>query len=98
MLKCARSTPVSTVEGLAGANGSLSPLQSAFARHHAVQCGFCTPGIHMSTVQFLAETPAPSANDVRDMLSGHLCRCTGYQAIVDAILDAAQAIRDTKGE
>jgi 2-furoyl-CoA dehydrogenase 2Fe-2S iron sulfur subunit len=88
---------VRTVESLAGPNGSLSPLQSAFARHHALQCGFCTPGILMSAVQFLAEAPAPSAEDVRDMLSGHLCRCTGYYAIIDAILDAAQAMRDVKG-
>jgi aerobic-type carbon monoxide dehydrogenase small subunit (CoxS/CutS family) len=91
----AESSEVRTVESLARPDGSLSPLQSAFARHHAVQCGFCTPGILMSAVQFLAETPAPSAEDVREMLSGHLCRCTGYQAIINAILDAAQTVRDS---
>jgi 2-furoyl-CoA dehydrogenase 2Fe-2S iron sulfur subunit len=89
---------VRTVEGLARPNGALSELQSAFARHHAAQCGFCTPGILMSAVQFLAEVPVPSADDVRDMLSGHLCRCTGYQGIVDAILDAAQTMPPSSSE
>jgi len=80
---------VQTIEGL-GDKTALNALQAAFARHHALQCGFCTPGILMSATQFLREHPRPSEAEVRDMLSGHLCRCTGYQGIVDAILDAAK--------
>src|SRR5262249_32289820 len=68
---------ITTVEGLARA-GQLNTLQSAFARHHALQCGFCTAGILMSATQFLQKTPRPSEAQVRDMLSGHICRCTGY--------------------
>ena len=79
---------ITTVEGLAD-KGQLNALQSAFMRHHALQCGFCTAGILMSATQFLREVPRPSEEQVRDMLSGHLCRCTGYQGIVDAILETA---------
>ena len=79
---------VDTVEGLAGAQG-LNALQRAFKRHHALQCGYCTPGILMSATQFLEQVPHPSERQVREMLSGHLCRCTGYTSIVHAILDAA---------
>jgi 2-furoyl-CoA dehydrogenase 2Fe-2S iron sulfur subunit len=79
-----------TIEGLAQ-NETLSPLQDAFRRHHALQCGFCTPGILSSATHFLRETPAPSESEVRDMLSGHICRCTGYAQIVAAILDAAKS-------
>ncbi|HXV07952.1 MAG TPA: (2Fe-2S)-binding protein, partial [Burkholderiales bacterium] len=79
---------VDTVEGLAGARG-LSALQRAFKRHHALQCGYCTPGILMSATQFLERVPQPSEQQVREMLSGHLCRCTGYTNIVRAVLDAA---------
>jgi 2-furoyl-CoA dehydrogenase 2Fe-2S iron sulfur subunit len=90
-----------TVEGLAE-NGELNILQRAFRRHHALQCGFCTAGILMSTTDFLARCPDPTEAEVRDMLSGHLCRCTGYQTIVAAILDAAAELRATtkpsKGE
>ncbi len=87
----AEGCDVRTIEGLAG-NGQLSPLQAAFARHHALQCGFCTAGILMSAAQLLAETPQPSAADVAGMLSGHICRCTSYQPIIDAILDAAGVV------
>jgi 2-furoyl-CoA dehydrogenase 2Fe-2S iron sulfur subunit len=76
--------------------GTLNVLQLAFARHHALQCGFCTPGILCSATHFLAENPSPSEAEVRDMLSGHICRCTGYVSIVAAILDAA-ATMDGKG-
>jgi 2-furoyl-CoA dehydrogenase 2Fe-2S iron sulfur subunit len=86
---------VRTVEGLAQA-GILNALQQAFNRHHALQCGFCTPGILMSATHFLADHPDPSAAAVRDMLSGHICRCTGYYPIVAAILDAAKIARETK--
>jgi 2-furoyl-CoA dehydrogenase 2Fe-2S iron sulfur subunit len=79
---------IETVEGLAE-DGALNRLQQAFNRHHALQCGFCTPGILMSATRFLAENPKPTEAEVRDMLSGHICRCTGYEGIVRAILDAA---------
>jgi 2-furoyl-CoA dehydrogenase 2Fe-2S iron sulfur subunit len=81
---------VRTVEGLAGAE-NLSPLQAAFRRHHALQCGFCTPGILMSLAGFLAVNPAADERAIREMLSGHLCRCTGYTGIVRAALAAAAA-------
>jgi len=84
-----------TVEGLAEA-GVLNELQQAFNRHHALQCGFCTPGILMSATHFLADNPDPTEAAVRDMLSGHICRCTGYYPIVAAILDAARAVREAK--
>jgi xanthine dehydrogenase iron-sulfur cluster and FAD-binding subunit A len=79
-----------TVEGLASADVELNDLQKSFRRHHALQCGFCTAGILVSASQFLAEDPNPSERDVREMLSGHLCRCTGYEPIVRAILATAQ--------
>ncbi len=85
---------VETVEGLARSeNGveTLDPLQTAFREHHALQCGFCTPGILMSMKAFLRETPSPDEAAIRDAVSGHLCRCTGYQNIVDAVKTAAAA-------
>ena len=81
-----------TVEGLAEP-GTLNEVQRAFAKHHALQCGFCTPGILCSVTHFLRDTPAPDERQVRDMLSGHICRCTGYAPIVAAVLEAATAIR-----
>lgn len=90
------SAAVRTVEGLA-ARGELSILQQAFRQHHALQCGFCTAGILMSATDFLNRYPDPSEAEVRDMLSGHICRCTGYYPIVAAILDAARAIREVGG-
>ena len=86
---------ITTVEGLAEP-GTLNLLQQAFANHHALQCGFCTPGILLSATQFLKKNPNPSEAEVRDMLSGHICRCTGYAGIVAAILDAAARI--SRGE
>ena len=88
-------TEIQTIEGL-GDKAALNALQAAFARHFALQCGFCTPGILMSATQFLREHPGPTEAEVRDMLSGHLCRCTGYQSIVDAILDAAANLQHRK--
>jgi 2-furoyl-CoA dehydrogenase 2Fe-2S iron sulfur subunit len=79
---------ITTVEGLAAA-GTMNALQSAFAHEHALQCGFCTPGILCSATHFLRDTPSPTEVQVRDMLSGHICRCTGYASIVAAILQAA---------
>ena len=77
---------IETVEGLAG-SGPLTPLQAAFRRHHALQCGFCTPGILMAVLDFVDDHPDPSREQVLDLLSGHLCRCTGYTPIVDAVMD-----------
>ena len=80
---------VETVESLAEPDGPLSALQDAFRRHHALQCGFCTPGILMSAGELLAEEAAPSRRQIEELLSGHLCRCTGYEPIVDAIAEVA---------
>lgn len=79
-----------TVEGLAG-NGALTPLQEAFRRHHALQCGFCTPGILIAADDLLTRDRSPTREEIVDMLSGQLCRCTGYTAIVDAIAEVAGA-------
>ena len=75
---------ITTVEGLAS-NGELNPLQSAFREAHGLQCGFCTPGILMSMTAFLRDHPDPDEPAIREALSGHLCRCTGYQNIVKAV-------------
>jgi carbon-monoxide dehydrogenase small subunit len=80
---------ITTVEGLAGVDGSLHPLQAAFRDTHALQCGYCTPGILMTMLAFLDEHPTPTEPEIREALSGNLCRCTGYQHIVDAVLLAA---------
>lgn len=85
---------LTTVEGLAPAGGDeLHPLQAAFREAHALQCGFCTPGILMSMVAFLRDRPAPSEVEIREALSGHLCRCTGYANIVRAITEAHEPVR-----
>ena len=89
---------VDTVEGLAGEDGALDALQRAFRRHHALQCGFCTPGILMSLGDWLAKNPTPGEQALREMLSGHLCRCTGYSGIVRAALDAAAELRQEGGK
>jgi len=83
-----------TVEHLAPEPGRLSILQEAFRRHHALQCGFCTPGMLMSLDVFLAEHPDPDEPALREYLSGHLCRCTGYVPIIAAALDAARRLRE----
>jgi 2-furoyl-CoA dehydrogenase 2Fe-2S iron sulfur subunit len=85
----AEGRAVTTVESLAGADGALSALQQAFQNNHALQCGFCTPGILMSFTDFLERNPNPSEAEVVEVLSGHLCRCTGYAGIVSAVLEAA---------
>jgi 2-furoyl-CoA dehydrogenase 2Fe-2S iron sulfur subunit len=81
---------VDTVEGLADADGTLGELQAAFRRHHALQCGFCTAGILMSVSHWLETDPAPDEPAIREMLSGHLCRCTGYGGIVKAVMEVAE--------
>jgi carbon-monoxide dehydrogenase small subunit len=82
---------VETVAGMAGPDGDLHPLQDAFLRHGAVQCGFCTPGFLVAARDLLQRIPHPSEHDVREELCGNLCRCTGYEKIVAAVLDAAGA-------
>lgn len=77
---------VETVEGLAPDLEHLTPLQAEFVRHHGVQCGFCTGGILMSLTASLRDNPRPTEAEIRDILAGHLCRCTGYQGMVDAVL------------
>jgi 2-furoyl-CoA dehydrogenase 2Fe-2S iron sulfur subunit len=86
----AEGCKVTTVEGLTIAAAPLNDLQQAFRRHHALQCGFCTAGILLSATRFLADHPDPAEHEVKDMLSGHLCRCTGYAGIVAAILETAR--------
>jgi 2-furoyl-CoA dehydrogenase 2Fe-2S iron sulfur subunit len=85
----AEGRQVRTVESLAAADGALNPLQAAFRANHALQCGFCTPGILMSFTDYLARNPHPSDAEIRDVLAGHLCRCTGYAGIVAAVKEAA---------
>jgi aerobic-type carbon monoxide dehydrogenase small subunit (CoxS/CutS family) len=81
---------IETVEGLA-ANGELHPLQEAFREHHALQCGFCTAGILMAAANLLEQDGTPTRDEIVEMLSGHLCRCTGYEPIADAIAQVAGA-------
>jgi aerobic-type carbon monoxide dehydrogenase small subunit (CoxS/CutS family) len=88
----ARGRALVTVEGLE-VEGRLDPLQTAFAERGAAQCGFCTPGMLLAAKALLADNPAPTADDVRDALSGNLCRCTGYTKIVAAVLAAAPGRR-----
>jgi carbon-monoxide dehydrogenase small subunit len=86
----ANGCALTTVEGLAPAPQTLAPLQEAFRDAHGLQCGFCTPGILMTMTAFLAENASPSEAEIREALSGNLCRCTGYQHIVDAVLLAVR--------
>ena len=86
---------VATVESLAE-GGKLNPLQQAFQDCHGLQCGFCTPGILMTLTEFLRDHPAPDEAAVRDAMTGNICRCTGYQGIVDAALAAAKRMRETR--
>jgi len=87
---------VTTVEGLAGAGHVLNPLQEAFWDKNALQCGFCTPGMLLTLTELLAANAAPMEDDVRDAISGNLCRCTGYQAIIEATMLAAARMRGEK--
>jgi aerobic carbon-monoxide dehydrogenase small subunit len=87
---------ITTVEGLAGPDGALSPVQRAFADCHALQCGFCTPGFLTTITAALVENPAPTREQARQIIGGNLCRCTGYQNIVAAVLRAAELQRETQ--
>ena len=84
---------VRTIEGLAGGSDELNPLQAAFHEHHGLQCGFCTPGMLMTLTELLGEVADPTELEIREAISGNICRCTGYQSIVDATLDAAATLR-----
>jgi len=84
---------VTTVESLAH-NGELNPLQRAFQEFHGLQCGFCTPGVLMTLTEFLRDHPEPTESEVREVLTGNLCRCTGYQGMVDAALAVAKRMRE----
>jgi aerobic carbon-monoxide dehydrogenase small subunit len=89
----AHGLAITTVEGLAPDAATLHPLQEAFAAHHGLQCGFCTPGMLTTLVELLNDNPSPTEQEVRLAISGNLCRCTGYQSIVDATLAAAARMR-----
>ncbi|MEU1960109.1 (2Fe-2S)-binding protein [Nocardia sp. NPDC019304] len=82
---------LTTVEGIAGPDGELSPVQAAFREHHGLQCGFCTPGFIVSVTAFLRDNPDPTETEIREAISGNLCRCTGYQGIVRAVRAAADS-------
>lgn len=85
---------IETIEGLA-TNGELHPLQASFQRHHGLQCGFCTSGMVLTALALLRDNPAPSRDEAREAISGNLCRCTGYETIIDAIVDP-DAMRATQ--
>ena len=85
----ADGTEVTTIEGVSAGDGALNPLQAAFQKHHGLQCGYCTPGMVMAATSLLRENPHPTEEEVRVGLEGNLCRCTGYQGIVDAVLETA---------
>src|SRR5881296_4467556 len=92
----AEGAEVTTVEGLAK-DGELHPIQRAFAKEHALQCGFCTPGLMITAVDFLARNASPSDAEIRHAIAGNLCRCTGYHNIVNAIRSASAEMRETAG-
>lgn len=89
---------LTTIEGMAGTHSELHPIQQAFMEKHGLQCGFCTPGIIMTTHALLHENPEPNEEEIREGLSGNICRCTGYQNIVEAVKLAAQRLRAAREE
>lgn len=93
----ADGTQITTIEGLPSGSGEvLGPLAASFKKHHALQCGFCTPGILTTAHALLSEEPDANADRIREVLSGNLCRCTGYVSIIDAVLDARPAYQSQK--
>ncbi len=92
----ANGATITTIEGMAR-DGELHPIQQAFWEEHGLQCGFCTPGMIMTTADFLARNPSPSDEEIRHALEGNLCRCTGYQHIVNAVRNAAQKMQTGAG-
>ena len=93
----ADGSTVRTVEDLAPSPEELHPLQAAFVEHHGLQCGYCTPGMLMTSLDLLARVPDPSDGEIRDALEGNYCRCTGYQSIVESIRAGAAAMRAEAG-
>ena len=93
----AEGKKIHTIESLATGD-ALHPLQTAFTKHHALQCGYCTSGMLLTLVEFLRDVPDPTEEEVREAISGNLCRCTGYQNIVKATLDAAAELRRAQGK
>ncbi|MBW0172577.1 MAG: (2Fe-2S)-binding protein [Hydrogenophaga sp.] len=93
LLAQAAGTEVTTIEGLAQADGTLHPMQAAFKECHGLQCGFCTPGMVMSSVSLCKSNPGASSTEIRELLEGNLCRCTGYQNIVKAVQQGAAAMK-----
>ncbi len=93
-LKDVATKNVITIEGMSAADGTLHPIQQAFMDCGAIQCGFCTPGMVLSTYALLLENPAPTRAQARSAIKGNICRCTGYQQIIDAIMQAAQQMRE----
>jgi carbon-monoxide dehydrogenase small subunit len=91
----ANGSEVTTVEGIAAPDGTLSPVQAAFREQHGLQCGFCTPGFIVSCTAFLRDNPNPSEAEIREGISGNLCRCTGYQGIVAAVASAAESMNES---
>jgi len=89
----ADGTEVTTVEGIAAPDGELSPVQSALRSCHGLQCGFCTPGFVITITALLRDNPDPTEEEIRDGLSGNLCRCTGYQGILQAVRQAAELLK-----
>jgi aerobic-type carbon monoxide dehydrogenase small subunit (CoxS/CutS family) len=94
----AEGMALTTIEGMAGTNSALHPIQQAFQEKHGLQCGFCTPGFIMTVHAMLHENPDPTEEQIRHELSGNLCRCTGYQNIVEAVKLAAQRLRQPQME
>ena len=89
----AEGADIVTIEGIAKADGTLHPMQVAFRQHHGLQCGFCTPGMVMSAIDLVKNTPNPTEDQIREQLDGNLCRCTGYHNIVKAIKAASHTMR-----
>ena len=92
----AEGADITTIEGVAKADGTLHPMQAAFKEHHGLQCGFCTPGMVMNAIDFAKNHPNPSEQEIREALEGNLCRCTGYHNIVKAIGAGARAMASAK--
>lgn len=92
----AEGADILTIEGVAKADGTLHPMQAAFKEHHGLQCGFCTPGMVMSAIDFAKSNPKASEQEVREALEGNLCRCTGYHNIVKAIMAGSKAMAAAK--
>jgi len=90
----AEGAELMTVEGLADPGGELHPIQQAFRDKHGLQCGFCTPGFLMTTYELLSVNPSPTVDEIKDWLSGNLCRCTGYKDILESVILAAERLRE----